>query len=161
MRDLSIAHKYVPGIIKTEITTEMKEGVGASRKVYQSETKAISETVTEWHEGRGFVIRLHQGEDGAPAPFSQAIFKYWLDSVSTNDGVPTNSAPTNSLSTHSSQAETERGRANQCRVTVTLSYTPRWGLPGRLLNKLLLQKGIHANLQRLVRSMKDYYQGKP
>ena len=47
LKDLGQAHNYVPGIIKTEVTTEKKTGVGASRKVYQSETRGLDETVVE------------------------------------------------------------------------------------------------------------------
>ena len=33
LSDLSVAHYYVPGLTGTEITTELTQGVGASRKV--------------------------------------------------------------------------------------------------------------------------------
>ena len=32
-RNFGVAHHYVPGVIKTEITTDKKEGLGASRRV--------------------------------------------------------------------------------------------------------------------------------
>ena len=34
LRDLTLAHNYVPDVVRVEITTEKKEGVGASRKVF-------------------------------------------------------------------------------------------------------------------------------
>jgi len=76
LQDLSVPHLYVPGLVKTEITTEKIQGVGASRKVYQTETKGLDETVEEWNEGHGFLIRLHQGDRGAPPPFSKGHFRY-------------------------------------------------------------------------------------
>ena len=51
LKDLSLAHNYVPGLVKTEITTSEKTGIGASRKVYQTQTKGINETVTEQEFG--------------------------------------------------------------------------------------------------------------
>ena len=62
LQDFSLAHNYVPGIIKTEITTTKKNGLGASRKVYQSPKRALEETIVEWNEGTGFPIRLHKGD---------------------------------------------------------------------------------------------------
>lgn len=76
LQDLSQAHNYVPGIIDTKITTERTHGVGASRNVYQSKSKFLQETVIEWNEGEGFVIRLHKGEKDSPFP--NAKFTYNL-----------------------------------------------------------------------------------
>ena len=99
LRDLGLAHNYVPGLVRTEITTGARTGVGASRRVYQSETRFLDETVIDWGEGHGFVIRLHRGNNGAPAPFSEATFRYWLD-------------------------DAEDGNTSLC---TTLAYTVRWG----------------------------------
>jgi len=65
------------GIIKTEIVSEQTEGVGASRYVYRNAKSYIQETVTEWREGEGFLIRLHKGDKPAP-PFKEAWFRYHL-----------------------------------------------------------------------------------
>jgi hypothetical protein len=77
LRDISQAHNYVPGIVKTEIVSEQNEGIGASRYVYRSAKSYIQETVEEWDEGRGFLIRLHKGDKPAP-PFRNAWFRYQL-----------------------------------------------------------------------------------
>ena len=85
LSDISVAHHYVPGLVKTEIITDQQTGIGASRYVYRSEKSYIQETVEEWQEEEGFLIRLHKGEKPAP-PFREAWFRYALspqDSHST------------------------------------------------------------------------------
>lgn len=77
LRDLSLAHNYVPGIIKTVIVSDQAEGQGASRYVYRNAKSYIQETVVEWSEGEGFLIRLHKGEKPA-RPFRNAWFRYQL-----------------------------------------------------------------------------------
>ena len=77
LKDISLAHNYVPGIVKTVIVSERHEGVGASRYVYRNEKSYIQETVEEWQEGTGFLIRLHKGDKPAP-PFRNAWFRYAL-----------------------------------------------------------------------------------
>jgi hypothetical protein len=77
LRDISLAHNYVPGIVKTEIVSERHEGVGASRYVYRNAKSYIQETVEEWDTGRGFLLRLHRGDKPAP-PFRNAWFHYQL-----------------------------------------------------------------------------------
>ena len=74
--DLSLAHHYVPGVVRTEVTTQRKRGIGASRRVYSSDTDYINETVTAWQEGRGFTLALHTDDGSAPAPFREAAFTY-------------------------------------------------------------------------------------
>lgn len=57
------------------ITTEKKEGVGASRIVSHKQFGDMDETVVQWDEGVGMTIRLHKGD--APArPFQEAQFRY-------------------------------------------------------------------------------------
>lgn len=79
LKDLSKANNYVPGINKCEITTAQKEGVGASRRV-SGPQQALDETVIEWNEGRGFTIRLHNGDKPAK-PFTEAKFTYRIDKI--------------------------------------------------------------------------------
>lgn len=129
LRDLSLAHNYVPGLVKTEITTECKEGIGASRKVFQSEAKGIDETIEEWNTGRGFLIRLHCGDCGAPFPFKQAHFRYAID-----------------------------GHGPDTLLTASLVYTMRWGAIGRMLDRLLLKRFIKKRIRDVALSMKIYYE---
>ena len=80
LRDISLAHNYVPGIAKTEIITEQTEGVGASRYVYRNPRSWIQETVEEWDEGSGFLIRLHKGDK--PAPPNNSASPTWMGMTS-------------------------------------------------------------------------------
>ena len=106
LKDISLAHNYVPGIVRTEIVTDLREGVGASRYVYSNEKKYIQETVTEWREGEGFLIKLHRGDKRAP-PFREASFRYLLEDAGSD----------------------------QTRFTACLTYTLPWGGIGRWLEK--------------------------
>jgi len=129
LRDLSLAHHYVPGLVKSEITTECREGVGASRKVFQSEAKGIDETVAEWIDGHGFLIRLHCGDCGAPFPFEQAHFRY-------------------AIAAHGPDTL----------LTASLIYAMRWGAVGRALDRLLLRRFIERRIRDVALSMRIYYE---
>ncbi len=132
LEDLSQAHNYVPGIIKTEIVSSNKQGVGASRLVYQGKKRALQETVTDWDEGSGFRIRLHKGEKDSP--FKNAFFRYLIEE---SDGDTT-------------------------RLTTTMGYTPPLGWFGILLDKLFLNKIISGVIRDVALSMKHFYEtGKP
>lgn len=127
LRDLSLAHNYVPGIIKTEIISEQKEGVGASRLVYQTQSRALQETVTEWHDGYGFKIRLHKGDKDSP--FKNAYFRY----------------------------EIADAEDNKTLLTTSMGYTPPLGFIGVILDKLFLNKIIAGVIRKVAISMKHYY----
>ncbi|HUH36953.1 MAG TPA: SRPBCC family protein [Spongiibacteraceae bacterium] len=134
LQDLTRAHDYVPGVIKTEITTANTTGVGASRRVYQSDSKSLDETVVEWQEGHGFLLRLHRGARGAPPPFAEAQFRYRIDDAGNG----------------------------QTSLTTTLIYTPAMGLFGRLLDKWLLNKAMRGTIRDVALAMKAYYEsGEP
>jgi hypothetical protein len=75
LRDFSAAIHYVPGLTSAEITTEQHEGVGTSRRVCQGK-RVLNETVTEWHDGQGFTLRLHRGEKNGPMP---PLTEVWYD----------------------------------------------------------------------------------
>ncbi|MCG8671166.1 MAG: SRPBCC family protein [Pseudomonadales bacterium] len=128
LQDFSLAHNYVPGIIKTEITTDKRNGLGASRKVYQSSTRALDETIVEWNEGKGFKIKLHKGPKDAP--FKDAHFIY----------------------------ELADGPNNTTNLTTTMSYQPPLAGFGRFLDKAFLNKIISNVIQEVALSMKLYYE---
>jgi len=133
LRDLSLAHYYVPGLTATRITTERREGVGTSRKVYQRGMAPLDETVIEWNEGYGFVLRLHQGEN-APLIFTEAFFSYRIE-----DAGP-----------------------GLTRFRPALTYTLKWGGLGRLLDRLFMHATSRNMLNRLAHSFKQYYEtGRP
>ncbi|MDX1694131.1 MAG: SRPBCC family protein [Ketobacteraceae bacterium] len=132
LRDLSLAHYYVPGLVKTEITTERREGPGVSRRVYQSATRYLEETVTQWDEGNGFTIRLHKGEKDAP--FRDAFFRYELKDAGNG----------------------------KTRLITTMGYTPPLGGVGRVLDKWILNRVISKVIRDVALSMKLFYEtGEP
>jgi hypothetical protein len=128
LRDISLAHNYVPGIVKTAIVSPQREGVGASRYVYRNETSYIQETVEEWQDGTGFLIRLHRGDKSAP-PFKKAWFRYAL---------------------------AQHGGA-QTQLTVSLRYDMPWGRPGAWLGAKMA-KFVQATIADVAVAMKLYYE---
>jgi hypothetical protein len=132
LRDISLAHNYVPGIIRTAIVSEQREGVGASRHVYRNAKSYIQETVIEWDEGHGFLIRLHRGDKPAP-PFRNAWFRYRLD----DEG------------------------ADKTLFTASLEYELPWGALGAWLEKRM-EKVVQATIDDVATAMKLYYEtGQP
>jgi hypothetical protein len=132
LRDISKAHEYVPGLSGSKITTDKKEGIGASRRVY-SKYGPLDETVIEWKDGKGFTIRLHKG-DKNPSPFSSAEFTYRIDKTSDQ----------------------------QCKLTTTMIYELPWGTAGKLLNTLVFARIVRSNVRDVVMCMKQYYEsGQP
>ena len=132
LRDISLAHNYVPGIVKTEIISAQTEGVGASRYVYRNARSYLQETVVEWDEGRGFLIRLHKGDKPAP-PFKTAWFRYEL----ADDG------------------------PEQTLFTASLGYEMPWGRLGAWLGKRM-EKIVAATVSDVAIAMKLYYEtGEP
>ena len=126
LRDFTLAPNYVPGITGVEITTENKEGVGASRTVLP---KKMDETVIEWNDGYGFVLRLHNGEKGAPAPFKEAGFRYKIE----DDGERT-------------------------KFTAGLLYTMGMGWFGRLIERMFLGKIFVIVVRDIAISLKHFYE---
>lgn len=81
MQDFSIAHHYVPGLIDSKVLTKQANGVGASRRVFKK-MMALDETIIDWQEGKGFTIRLHDGDKDKPLP--QSTFSYALAAKDEN-----------------------------------------------------------------------------
>ncbi len=128
LRDISLAHHYVPGIVKTVVVSQQRQGVGASRYVYRNATSYIQETVEEWQDGSGFLIRLHRGHKSAP-PFKHAWFRY-------------------ALAGHG---------ATQTQLTVSLRYEMPWGRVGNWLGAKLA-KFVQATIADVALAMKLYYE---
>lgn len=128
LKDLSLAHHYVPNITKCVITTSQKEGVGASRRV-SGPQQALDETVTEWNEGRGFVIRLHNGAKHAK-PFGEASFTYRIDKINEQS----------------------------CKLTCTMTYEMGMGFFGSVLHSLFIGNLIRNNIRDVALSMAYFYE---
>lgn len=93
LSDLSVPQNYVPGVTRTEITTEKTQGEGVSRLVFMAGFFPMRETVTEWREGEGFTIALALKNSPMPAPVKAGSFSYQLSDEGTGTRI------TNSLST--------------------------------------------------------------
>lgn len=128
LRDISLAHNYVPGIVETKIVSEQSEGLGASRYVYRNKKSYIQETVVEWQEGKGFLIHLHKGDKPAP-PFRDAWFRYDLS---------------------------ENG-STQTRFTASLIYEMPWGRLGDWLGARMANFA-QAIIADVAVAMKLYYE---
>jgi hypothetical protein len=128
LRDISLAHNYVPGIVNTVIVSDKSEGVGASRYVYRTAKSYIQETVEEWQEGSGFLIRLHRGDKPAP-PFRSAWFRYALSPASPS----------------------------QTRFTASLIYVMPWGRFGEWLGRLM-SGFVQGTIADVAIAMKLYYE---
>jgi hypothetical protein len=129
LRDLSRAPLYVPGLTGMEFTTDRHEGVGASRRVFQKNGKPLDETVTEWDEGYGFRLRLHDGEK-PPAPFREAWFDYRI--ADAPDGGTL--------------------------FKPSLTYTLPWGAVGSVLDTLLFNRIARASTRKVAESFKRHYE---
>jgi len=128
MSDLGKAHYYVPGVTGTRLDTTSTRGVGTSRTVFRQGQAPLEETVTEWREGSGFVLKLHRG-GRTIAPFAQAEFAYSLSAV---DGEHT-------------------------RLRLELRYDlGSWFT--RFAHSLVLRAVLRANLRRTARNMRRYYE---
>lgn len=128
LQDFAQAHRYVPGIVNTIITTTNKNGVGASRNVYQKRGGYLQETVTEWLEGRGFTIRLHKADKDFP--FKNAFFRYEL---------------------------LDAGK-QQTQFIATMGYELPFGIVGNYFNRYVMSKIIGKVIQEVAVSMKYYYE---
>ena len=132
LKDLSLAHNYVPGIVKTDIVSKQLQGVGASRYVYRNNSSYIQETVEEWQDGEGFLIHLHRGEKPAP-PFKNAWFRYAL----------------------------KESGPGQTELSTSLVYDMPWGALGAWLGAKMANF-VQSTITDVALSMKLYYErGEP
>ncbi len=129
LRDLTASVNYVPGLLACDITTDQKEGVGASRRVKNSFLE-MDETVVKWQTGHGFTIRLHDG-DKKPPMFAEAYFIYAINDGETPDTT---------------------------RLTTAMAYRMPWGPLGRALNALMIRFIVAGQVRDVAVSMKYYYE---
>ena len=127
MQDFSQPHKYVPGLINCEMHTEQRTDVGASRRVFKK-TMAMDETVTEWNEGYGFKIRLHDGPKDKPFPDS--YFIYSLNNA--DDGKTT--------------------------FTATMGYCFPFGAIGDFVDRFLIFPNVKGQIRDVALAVKHYYE---
>jgi hypothetical protein len=129
LRDLTRAPRYVPNLTGVELMTERREGVGASRRVFQKNGKPLDETVVEWEDGFGFKLRLHNG-DKPPAPFPEAWFDYRI--ADAPDGGTL--------------------------FRPALIYGVSGGLFGKVMNALLIKRIALKNVRRVAENFKRHYE---
>ena len=129
LRDFSLAHNYVPGLIRTEIMSAVSDGVGAHRRVYDDDGDYLEETITAWEEGRGFTIRLHDG-DAPMAPFEQVFFDYRLDAA---DG-------------------------DRTEISLALRFAMPWGGLGTWLGDTIIRPAMESELVQVAAGMKAFYE---
>ena len=131
MSDFSIAHKYVPGIVKTDVLEGPTTGVGAHRLVFDKSGKAIDETVIHWIENTGFNIRLHQGNKSL-APFKYAQFNYHMSKIDDESTL----------------------------VQLAMIFEVPWGLIGRVLSRLIFVPVIEKRLIGVAAGLKSFYESR-
>ena len=132
LRDFTRALDYVQGLTDLTITTPETSGVGASRVVVSAQVGPMDETITEWNEGRGFVMRLHRGEQGPTPPMRQASVEYALESSA---GDPEHSTD----------------------IVMTMRYELRFGILGALLNVLVLQRVLQGSMSDVALAIVENY----
>ncbi len=129
LRDLTLASKYVPMVFDARIDTEQTEGVGTSRTVFSSrKPPELQETVTEWDDGKGFLLQLHIGDKPIAPIFRENYFRYAIE-------------PSGS----------------QTRATLAMSYGPA-GAISALLCRLLVERQFRKELPAIAANMKTLYE---
>ena len=80
LRDISLAHNYIPNVSKIEIITSKTEGLGASRKAYlEGKKKVVDETVIDWKDDIGFTLRLDINGKRVLPWFNEFHFQYHIE----------------------------------------------------------------------------------
>jgi len=133
LRDFSVAHNYVPGLTRTEIVSPLREGIGAHRRVYDEDGDFLEETVIEWRDGQGFVIKLHDGDEPM-MPFERVEFTYRIEAQGNE----------------------------QTLIELSLTYQMPWGSIGEILADWFIRPVMEDNLVQVAAGMKYYYEtGRP
>ena len=129
LQDFSVPHNYVPDLSRTQIVSEQRRGVGAHRRVFDKGGDFLEETVIQWREGAGFVLKLHEG-DAPMAPFERSEFSYGLASVSQQ----------------------------QTAITLEMTIEMPFGGLGSILGEWFILPIMEDNLVAVAAGMKHYYE---
>lgn len=129
LRDLSVAHNYVPGLTRTEIVSRRREGIGVHRRVYDEDDDFLEETVIEWQDGQGFVIKLHDGDEPM-APFERAEFAYRIQGQGEGSTL----------------------------IQLSLTFRMPWGAVGETLADWFVRPAMEDMLEQVAAGMKHYYE---
>ena len=60
LADIGSVQDYSPGVVKSYYTSDMKEGVGASRHCDLLPTGTVEERIVSWHDGEQYSIEIYE-----------------------------------------------------------------------------------------------------
>lgn len=116
--------KFNPSVSKSYISSVQDQGVGATRVCELLPVGKVSETITQWNEGNGFLIQVKPIEKLPPIENFTGFF------------------------------EIEKLSVNTSRVSVTINYKIKLGVTGKILNKILIQPKLEASIVDLLIGLK-------
>ena len=127
--DLSLAHHYWPGALKTSKVDFGPIREGASRTLLLESDKTLQETVIEWDEGSGYVMAWDQPSNDWR--FHDVEIRYHIE------------------------ADDELGKKTDLAITVT--FRPSYGLLGKWLLSAYLTTVWQGWLDNLTDSIQYFY----
>ena len=119
-------YKFSPGVKKSYITSDKNQGIGATRICELLPIGKVSETIKEWDENHGFLLKVDPIEKLPP-----------VEKFTTHFGI-------------------EKLSVNTSRVSVTVNYSMKLGVTGKILNKILIQPKLEKSIEDLLRGLKVY-----
>ena len=63
LANIGAVQDYSPGVVKSYYTSEIREGVDASRHCDLLPTGTVEERVVDWHDGEQFSIEIYEGTE--------------------------------------------------------------------------------------------------
>ncbi len=63
LADIGSVQDYSPGVVKSYYTSDIKEGVGASRHCDLLPTGTVEERIVSWHDGEQYSIEIYEGTE--------------------------------------------------------------------------------------------------
>ena len=119
-------YKFNPGVKKSYITSDKNQGIGATRICELLPVGKVSETIKEWDENHGFLLKV--------APLEKL-------------------PPIEKFTTH---FKIEKLSVNTSRVSVTVNYSMKLGVTGKILNKILIQPKLEGSIEDLLSGLKAH-----
>jgi len=118
-------YRYAPSISKSRLTSNHRDGVGASRRCDLVPMGSTLERVTEWRAGVGYTFTIDGGQ--LVPPFLNNVASYEL--VDEGDSTI---------------------------VTFRFDYQLKYGLVGKLMDKLLFGPQLSRGLPRILIGLKHF-----